>query len=262
MNEIPKEYIQMFDSLKNNIANSIDNTNFIPDYISDAENTICVSGEIKWGIDLPSTVYLNMIEYYNNEKSFNIFFEKFTEHNGYNNFLYGYFIRRCALIHSCTILDDDSIDLLKKYVAIYKEYNNGRFNKECFTKRDVDEDFENSNLNNNLSFIESIYNKNMLKNDQSRLILFNYPYFCNDFIDQDYTQQFFSPYYELYWNISNEYISKRRSPNDLLNLLEVFELLKFEGRSVSEKQSGGSERFNRFIRHYGIPLSNFKSLQK
>ena len=254
MNKIPKEYINMFKDLKNNIRNTIEDSNYIPEYIQNAENSINIIDEVKWGIDLPSTVYINMIMYYNSDKAYNIFFEKFKLHNGYHNFLYDYFIRRCAIVHSCAILSDESIDILKQYIAIYKEYNNGRFNKEAFIKQKIKklEDFENNNINKNISFIESIYNKEMLKCDQSRLILFNYPYFCNDFSEQDYTQQFYNKTYELYWNLSNEYISKRNNPTDLLNILEVFKLIQFD----NEKQEGGFNDFDRFIRHYPS-LKNF-----
>ena len=265
MQKISKEYVPMFMTLKNNILKTIDNSNYIPSYIKEAENSMSITNDIEWGIDLPSTVFLSFIKYYNNENTYNKFFEKYKAKNAYHIFLYNYFIRRCSLCHTCSILNKNMIDLLKKYIAIYKEFNNGRFNKEPFEGVDIRsiENYEDVNIDANLKFIDTVYNKDMIKAEQNRVVLFNYPYFCNDFLDQDYTQQFYSNEYNLYWTIASKYIEKRSNSVELSNILELFELIHFEDTSKDNKQiknsfkidyRGGSIddiKFIRTIRHYG-----------
>lgn len=255
MNKISKEYYKMFMELKNNIIKSINDSNYVPEYVIEAENSLSITNDIVWSVDFSSTIFMSLVKYYNNENTFNKFFEKYKEKNAYHLFLYNYFIRRCAICHSCAILSEDMIELLKKYIAIYSEYNNGRFNEEAFQSLEIRnmDSFENANIDTNLAFISNVYNKDMIKAEQTRLILFNYPYFCDDFSNQDYTQQFYSNEYNIYWTIATQYISKKNNPIELTNVLEIFELIQFE-KDDSVKITGG-DNFNRFFRHYGIDVN-------
>ena len=109
----------------------------------------------------------------------------------------------------------------------------------------------------------------MIKAEQNRVILFNYPYFCNDFVDQDYTQQFYNNEYNLYWTIASKYIEKRYNSVDLSNILELFELIQIDDSSEKDIKkrtknnfktdyNGGSInedlKFIRTIRHYGYSV--------
>lgn len=254
MQQISKEYYNMFMELKDNIIKSINDSNHVPSYIEEAENSLSITNDIIWSVDLPSTIFMSLVNYYNNENTFNRFFEKYKDKNAYHLFLYNYFVRRCAICHSCAILNSDMIELLKQFIAIYKDYNNGRFNEDAFkitTVRDMDS-FEVSNIELNLAFINSIYNKDMIKAEQNRIILFNYPYFCDDFSEQDYTQQFYSSDYNTYWMIASQYISKRLNPIELSNILEIFELIHFENESKNKTKIEGGLEFIKYFRHYGF----------
>lgn len=258
MEKIKPENIYLFKSLRENIKNSIMNSSFKPEYIKVAENILPGVSGFVWSIDYPSTIYLNLVRYYNNQDVFNMFFEKYDRNIAYDLFMFNYFVRRCALIHTCGLISEDEIDILKKYVSIFNGYNIGRFDRETFLKRTIKDlkHFESSNIESNMAYIDKIYNKEMLKNNIENPLIFNYPDFCNDFSELDYSRQFYDNDYELFWSISKEYIKKRNYTVDLANILEVFEVINIDGIADKEhegKVKGGisKNRFERFVRHYG-----------
>ena len=232
----------MLSALEHNIEESLSNKNFIPKYIQEVQDSIFIEKTI-WGIDLPTTVYLNLIKTYDSLDVFNQFCEKFPISVPYHKYLYTYFVKRCALMHSCQILGDSEILVLKKYVAIFKDFNYGKFNSETFERQSIKtlQNFKEFVINVNLDYIESIYDKNLAKIDTTDYMIFNFPEYCDNFEDNAYSKDFYDDKYELFYSIADEYVKNHNNESKLRVLLQTLKTLKFKG---------GSKPFEEYLRRY------------
>ena len=236
-----------FKDLYNNITSSINDKNFVPEYIIDSENVIGTNSKIIWSVDFPSTIYINYVNAYKDNPETLIFFEKYPSNVPYNIFMFGYFIRRCALIHTCSILKPEDVELLKKHIAVFKDFNTGRYDKEAFTKQIIknSKNFEINNIKYNLAYIDNLYNKKMLKINTNNPNIFNYFDTCEDFQDLTYSQQFYDDDYKMFWTMAREYINNYENIDELYHIAQMFQFIKINGL----KMKGGTQ-FEYYLRHY------------
>lgn len=240
---------EMFKMLKRNIKKSLDDPRYIPDYVKDVYSIVGDSDDIDWGYDFPTTILFWLVKKYNSEETKNNFSAHYDIREPYHNFLYTYFVRRCAMCHAATVLNEDDMGTLKKYCAIYKDFNNWRFDESAFRSHKVRDpvSFEEKNIDLNLDIIMALYNPLMLDIRTDSPNIFNFPECCPDF-NELYTQGFYDPDYDLYIQIAREYVDRLNDPVTLKILYETFDVLDLQ--HAKAKITGGTIPFNYYMHSF------------
>lgn len=228
----------MFEKLRKHIEKTIEDVNYVPKYIVESKSVVRISGKHVWNVDFPSTVYSNLINTYNCPVAYNIFSEQYDLNNTYNQFLYEYLIRRCSLVHTVSVLDDEDIEQLKKYIALYRAFNFGHFDETAFEPQKIDNSrqFMVTNITDNMEVIQAIYDEELSANTELDPLSFNYPDVFDGISRFNYSTQFYDDIYDYYHAFASEYINNRDNVDKLHGVLNLINIVS----KPTGKNKGGS----------------------
>lgn len=226
----------MFQKLRKHIEKTIEDPNYVPKYILESKTVVRSKESYVWNVDFPSTIYSNMINVYNCPVTYNLFNEQYDLENTYNQFLYEYLVRRCSLIHTVSVIDDDDIELLKKYIAIYRDFNFGMFDESAFEPQKINNNrqFIVSNVTDNIEIIQSIYDEELSLNTELDPLSFNYPDVFDCISKFNYSTHFYDEIYDYYHSFASEYINNRDNVDKLYGILNLIDMV-----DKNKKISGG-----------------------